>query len=349
MRNIILSLLIALATPVSSLGIIFDLRQGKAGFEVVKIAGIEVHISPEVATKINESPLLKKKIITNAHRVFTQTKNVMPNTYSKFIEKEYKVYFLNEPHASNGLEYIRAGQEKWDRRIPRNGSMSKSIMIFRTFRFFDPPFDTFYFVHEMAHFNHIAMNEHRDIEIRNYYDLAVKKNKKFLGLYGSKNHMEYFAEISAVYLVPGPLVARRGMPKGAEALKSYSPWSYKMAERFWGSKKTNFKPEKEIPPKVDDIPIPEINFATRRDKHQETPESVMAIARINMLVRQGMHYEELSRHGWTLEGPATTTRKKSFEAYFKARNKLIEFESQFPNHNVNHIKVKVSQKLRMLK
>lgn len=348
MKKILLILAALLITSGDVSAILFNLREGKPGFWIVNIVDIDVHIAPEVAKKLNKSPALQKKIMADARRVFMATKKIMPDTYKKFVDKDYKVYFFHEP-TSNGLEYIRENQEKWDRRIPRNGSMSKSIMIFRTLDFFDPPYDTFYFVHEMAHFHHIALNSHRDIQIKDYYDRVVTKNKKFKDLYAGKNRMEYFAEVSATYLMPRYLNPRRGMPHGAEELKRYSLLSYKMCESLWPSKKMNFKPERKSPPRVDDIPMPEISFDIRPKKHEETGASLLAVYKIKKLMRTGIYYEEISRHGWTTEGSAETTKRKSFEAYFKAHNRLIDFKRRFPNHNVSGIKKAVEQKIGITK
>jgi len=348
MRKTLLILAALLITASDVSAVLFNLREGKPGFEIVNIADIDVYIAPEVVVKLDRSPALRKKIITDAHRVFVATRKIMPDTYKKFVDKDYKVYFLHEP-TSNGLEYIREKQEKWDRRIPRDGSMSRSIMIFRTFDFFDPPYDTFYFVHEMAHFHHIALNSHRDIQVEDYYDTVVTKNKKFKDLYASKNRMEYFADVSATYLMPKYLNPRRGMPHGAEELKRYSLLSYKMCESFWPSKKMDFKPERKLPPKVDDIPMPEISFDIRPKKHEETNASLLAVYKIERLIRTGRYYEEISRHGWTTEGSAETTKRKSFEAYFKAHNRLIDFKRSFPNHNVSSIKETVEQKIGITK
>lgn len=350
MKKTLLVLAALLATAQSASSIVFNIREGKAGFEVVKIIGIEVNIAPEVAVKLDSglpSGHSRRQLLADAHRVFAAAKKIMPATYREFVNKEYKVYFLHEAGASNGLEYIRKGQETWDRRIPRDGSMSKSIMIFRTFDFFDPPFDTFYFVHEMAHFHHIDLNNYRDLIIQSYYDKVVVKNKKFKTLYASKNHMEYFADISATYLMARQLNPRHGMPKGAAALKRYSPLSHEMCEIFWRSEKTDFKPKTKLAPKVDDIPMPQISFEPPT-KHKETRSSLAALYEVERSVRTGAYYEELSRHGWTTEGSATATKRKSFEAYYKAYNKLISFERKFPNHNINKIKKLLNQKVGMI-
>jgi hypothetical protein len=113
---------------------VFDLGNGKSGFEVHEINGVKILIAPEV-TLPPKGTIQKHRLFSNMRRVLKQTEKLMPRTYSEFNRLSYKVYLLHEPHAANRLEFIREGQEKWDRRIPRDGSMSRSIMIFRTLDF----------------------------------------------------------------------------------------------------------------------------------------------------------------------------------------------------------------------
>ena len=168
---------------------VFDLRNGKSGFEVREINGVKIFIAPEIALPA-KGKIQRNRLFSDICRVLKQTEKLMPRTYGEFNRLSYKVYLLHEPHASNRLEFIREGQEKWDRRIPRDGSMSKSIIIFRALDFFGPPYDTFYFVHEMAHFHHIGLNKHFNSVIEHFYARAVKNNHKFRGQYAAKNHME---------------------------------------------------------------------------------------------------------------------------------------------------------------
>jgi hypothetical protein len=272
-------------------------------------------------------------------RVLRQTKEIMPKTYLEFKNRNYKIFLLNERNAGNGLEFIRVGQERWDRRIPRSGQLSKSIIIFRTLNFCSsPPFDTFYFVHEMAHFHHIVIAHHRNEEIKKSYARVVAGRGKFKGMYTSKNYLEYFAETSATYLMSGELVPRpNGFPKGARQLKAYSPEAYRMCESFWENEKTNFKPGRKLAPRVDDILI-----VSAPPVFKASPQSSKMRKEIEQLIEWGDHYKMVS-----MAGPSIYKRE-SFDAYSRAHGKIIAFRRKFPDTNIENLRKKVDQSIRLV-
>ena len=349
---LLLAVVITGSNQVSGVTVI-DLRNGKSGFEVHEINGVKILIAPEVALPL-KGTTQKGRLLSNMRRVLKQTEKLMPRTYSEFNRLSYKVYLLHEPHASNRLEFIREGQEKWDRRIPRDGSMSRSIMIFRTLDFFDPPYDIFYFVHEMAHFHHIGLNENMNSVIKGFYEKAVKTNRKFGGLYAAKNHMEYYAEVSATYLMPSHMVPRKGLPKGAAALKEYSAVTHEMCKRFWGNENNNNYPYKKPPPAVAVIsgqrnalftPPETMWNTTLQLKPTKISESEKELWRIQRVIRKAEYYEVISRIGFTAEGTPEQVRKKALEFYERAHIMMIIFQRRHPNHNIDNIRRKVMGKI----
>jgi Leucine-rich repeat (LRR) protein len=90
----------------------------------------------------------------------------------------------------------------------------------------------FYFTHEMAHFRHLVLSERYFQKIREAYSSARAQNKYF-GAYASKNHLEYFAEVSASFLLP----RSRGhvYPRGARELKQYDIGAFNLCSVIWNN------------------------------------------------------------------------------------------------------------------
>jgi len=229
-KTILLGLLFAHTHLFAGGGIKFDMRNGKPGYEILKIRGVEVWKAPELSDLSEKN---KQSVIKFMDRVLYETDKYMPHTLKSFKEKGYKVMLFQENSPGNGLEFLRKNQHTWDDRIDKRGTMDKSIIFVKTTEYVNLGSQKalFFFMHEMAHFRHLAISRDHNPQILAAYKSA-RAGGKYFGSYAGKNHLEYFADISASFLLP----RNRGhkYPRGARELRDYDPKGYKLLCTIWG-------------------------------------------------------------------------------------------------------------------
>ena len=93
-------------------------------------------------------------------------------------------------------------------------------------------------VHELAHAQHLEHWPETKRDIFEAWDHAMKAGKykavreedrsEHNPNYAAQNHLEYFAELSAIYFVGGNY-----FPRDRAKLKEYDPEGYALVERIW--------------------------------------------------------------------------------------------------------------------
>ena len=216
----------------------YNMRDGKPGYEILDIRGVKVWKAPELA---NLTPERKKNMINFIKRILFETEKYTPNTLKEFKRKEYKIMLFQERTPSNGLEFLRDNQHQWDERIDKRGTMDRSIIFIKTMDYvaIGSRRALFYFVHELAHFRHLALSRDLDSEIDAAYKSA-KAEGKYFNAYAGKNRLEYFADISASFLLPENRAPK--FPRGALELKKYDPKGYELCATLWSSE-PDFNPK----------------------------------------------------------------------------------------------------------
>jgi hypothetical protein len=158
--------------------------------------------------------------------------------------RKVKLFLMYGPKATgggrkSGLEYFQRGaphHHKW--LDPR---MASSIVIFDASNYLklSELWARKPLVHELAHAHHLEHWPERRADIHNTWKHAMdaglyqvvreEDEKTHVPNYAAQNHLEYFAELSAMYFGGGNY-----FPRDRKGLKQYDPDGYDLIERLWG-------------------------------------------------------------------------------------------------------------------
>ena len=173
---------------------------------------------------------------------------ICPDVINSFANNGYKIYLYRLPSSRGGMEFIRDGQNSWDKRL--NIYVNKGIIIPRAYMYSSPPHDKqglVYLLHEMAHYKHVVTlgeSGKNNSEIKAAY-LNSLGIPKYAGTYARKNHLEYFAEISVAYLLKSNSVTI--FPSSSRELYSHDKVGYNLCKKMWGGQLAAYKPLSRTP------------------------------------------------------------------------------------------------------
>lgn len=306
----------------------FSLREGKPGYEILNIRGVEVYKAPELA----RITLRDKQIMINfVSNLLISAEKHIPHTLSEFKKRGYKIMLFEENIKDNGLEFLREGQHKWDKRIDKRGKMDKSIIFIKTISYTNlgSRKALFYFIHEMAHFRHLALANEYTPRIKRTYRSAIAKNKYF-GTYSSKNHLEYFAEVSASFLLPRAL--GHMYPRGAAEVRQYDIEAFNLCGEVWRDDilvKSNMVRAKRAVVFSEPAPKPRNPILIRREKPEKSGRYTTAHNNDPITFQEyNIAYTAMSNaQFWRYRGHA----EKAMQKYRESYEKFSEFNLKYPN------------------
>ncbi len=189
--------------------------------------------APDVAATAQER--LKKKLAEAAAALPAAT---LPDL------RKVKIFLMHGPKAAaggrdNGLEYFqRHAPQHFDWLDPRMGS---SIVIFHAENYvsLSDLWALKSLVHEFGHAHHLEHWPEDRGDIYDTWEHALKAGlyqvvrdedrEAFMPNYAAQNHLEYFAELTAMYFV-----GANYFPKDRTGLKAYDPDGYSLIEKLWG-------------------------------------------------------------------------------------------------------------------
>lgn len=192
---------------------------------------------------VDESPEPAKAALARLERKLGEAASVLPVAALPDLRK-LKNFLLYGPKAtaggrSNGLEYFRAGAPKYqDWLDPR---MGRSIVIFNAANYakLSESWALKALVHEFGHAQHLEHWPEDRAEIYDAWDHAMKAGlyqtvrEEDKGThtpnYAAQNHLEYFAELTAIYFVGADY-----FPKDRAGLEACDPDGYALVEKLWG-------------------------------------------------------------------------------------------------------------------
>jgi len=180
---------------------------------------------------------------------FSRIEKICPNTIAHFKNNKYRLYLYSLPSSRGGMEFIRDGQYRWDKRM--TAYVNRGIIIPRArfyLRYNQRENGLVYLLHEMAHYRHVVMIEENgrgyDRMIQVEYRKAMR-NPLYRGTYASKNYLEYFAEISMAYLLKKHTVST--FPSGSKQLYEKDRVGYNLCREIWGKDLAAYKPRRQEP------------------------------------------------------------------------------------------------------
>jgi len=158
--------------------------------------------------------------------------------------RRVKVFLMYGPRATaggrgNGLEYFqRTAPKHYDWLDPRMGS-SIAVFCAENYTQLSDSWALKSLVHEFAHAQHLEHWPEARADIYDTWERAVKAGlyqtvrpedkDVFNPNYAARNHLEYFAELSAMYFV-----GVEYFPRDRAGLKAYDPAGYALIEKLWG-------------------------------------------------------------------------------------------------------------------
>jgi len=162
--------------------------------------------------------------------------------------RKLRIFLMYGPRArgggrNNGLEYFRSDAPKYhDWLDPRMGS---SIVIFDAANYLQISelWATKALLHELGHAQHLEHwpEDHppafhtweRAMKAGLFQKVHPEDKNAHNPNYAAQNHLEYFAELSAMYFV-----GANYWPRNREGLRAYDPDGYRLVETLWGIRDT---------------------------------------------------------------------------------------------------------------
>jgi Mlc titration factor MtfA (ptsG expression regulator) len=205
-----------------------------------RIQGWDVLVEKQLA---DEAPELAKRALARLEKKLGEAVAVLPAAALPDLRR-LNVFLLYGPEANaggrkEGLEYFRAdAAEHQDWLDPR---MARSVVIWSASNYskISESWALKSLVHEFGHAQHLEHWPEDRADIFDTWDRAMKA-----GLfqvvreedrdthnpnYAARNHLEYFAELTAIYFV-----GAHYFPYDRARLKDYDPAGYALLERLWG-------------------------------------------------------------------------------------------------------------------
>ena len=192
---------------------------------------------------LDEQPELARKALERLAEKLGEAGAALPRAALPDLRK-LRLFLMYGPRAkgggrNNGLEYFRGDAPKYhDWLDPRMGS---SIVVFDAANYvqISDLWAIKALVHELAHAQHLEHWPEDHPPVFDTWEQAMKaglfktvhpddKNAHSPN-YAAQNHLEYFAELSAMYFV-----GANYWPRDREGLKAYDPNGYRLVETLWG-------------------------------------------------------------------------------------------------------------------
>jgi hypothetical protein len=217
-----------------------DFNHPPRDYATHRLCGWEVLVEKQLA---DDAPELAAKALARVETKLGEAAKLLPAAALPDLRK-LKVFILYGPKAkaggrSNGLEYFQAKSPRhWDWLDAR---MASSIVIFNAANYLklSEAWALKSLVHEFGHAQHL---EHWPEDRADIFDTwqAAKKAGLYQTVreedkgthnpnYAAQNHLEYLAELTAMYFV-----GANYFPKDRAGLKAYDPAGYALIEKLWG-------------------------------------------------------------------------------------------------------------------
>ena len=205
-----------------------------------RVQGWSVLVEKQLAA---EAPELAKTTLARLEKKLGETVAVLPAAALPDL-RQVKIFLLYGPDAKaggrqEGLEYFGANAaEHQDWLDPR---MARSIVIYCAANY--AKLSEFWalkaLVHEFGHAQHLEHWPENRADIYDTWDRAMKAGlyqvvreedkDTHKPNYAAQNHLEYFAELTAMYFV-----GTNYFPRDRAGLKAYDPAGYVLLEKLWG-------------------------------------------------------------------------------------------------------------------
>jgi arylsulfatase A-like enzyme len=217
-----------------------DFNHPPRDYATHRIQGWDVLVEQEL---VDHAPELARRALARLDQKLAETAAVLPDAALADLRR-VKIFLLFGPDAKaggrrEGLEYFQVNaalnQEWLDQR------MARSIVIFSAANFVK--LSEFWalkaLVHEFGHAQHLEHWPEDRADIYDTWNHAVKAGLyrvvraedegTHMPNYAAQNHLEYFAELTAMYFV-----GANYFPRDRPGLKAYDPAGHALVEKLWG-------------------------------------------------------------------------------------------------------------------
>tara|TARA_Y100000593_G_scaffold49908_1_gene94032 strand:+ start:2720 stop:3367 length:648 start_codon:yes stop_codon:yes gene_type:complete len=144
-------------------------------------------------------PDLEKKGLPNLREALKSINKILPPGFIKFAQKDGLKIFVSPSRKvfnRTGMFFVPAEDSTFSTGLER--IMNKSVVIVDRSIFFDQKMLKYYLIHELAHYYHFNIIGYSNREIISNYSL-IKRDPNYKIMYATRDHLEYFAELSAMY------------------------------------------------------------------------------------------------------------------------------------------------------
>lgn len=144
------------------------------------------------------SPETEAEVLAVLKPILKEMKEILPEHCIKLAKKKNLKFFImyDRFNSRKGMSYIRNNQSNWDRGITKQMNISIIIHNPKNFASSLKEDARHNIIHEIAHFYHL---ENYGASYEPIWRCFLLNKRKYEGQYAAVNHMEYFAETSALF------------------------------------------------------------------------------------------------------------------------------------------------------
>jgi dipeptidyl-peptidase-4 len=163
------------------------------------IEGWNVHVDEDI---FKLEPKFKKEGLPNLKKALIYINKTLPKEFCDFAKKDGLKIFISPSYKMynrTGMFFVPPEDGSFSTGLER--IMSKSVVIIDKSIFMDSKNFTYYLIHELAHYYHFRVVGYNNREILMKFGIAKRDANYKIPYAINYNHMEFFAELSAMYFI----------------------------------------------------------------------------------------------------------------------------------------------------
>ena len=152
------------------------------------------------ADLVNENPKVEKVGLPNLKRALEKINRDLPRHFINFARRDgVKIFILpaEKVFDRTGMFFVPKSSGSFDTGL--EGIVNNAIVIVDRSLFMEPDTLLYYLIHELAHYRHLSILGYTNKSIYSKYHMAKNDKNYKIAAYALNNHLEYFAELSAMF------------------------------------------------------------------------------------------------------------------------------------------------------
>ena len=185
------------------------------------IANWQVFVDTEL---VSENPKVEKVGLRNLKKALEKINRDLPKHFIDFARRDgVKIFILPEEKVFNrtGMFFVPKSSGSFDTGLER--IVNNAIVIVDGSLFMEPDTLLYYLIHELAHYRHLSVLGYTNESIYSKYHMAKNDKNYKIATYALNNHLEYFAELSAMFFTK------------REDLRTIDGGAFSLIEKLWAT------------------------------------------------------------------------------------------------------------------